>query len=35
MKALIIDRVSPVVEAGLRRHGVEVDIDILPAVDRL
>ena len=35
MNALIIDRVSPVVEAGLRRHGVEVDVEILPSVDRL
>lgn len=35
MKALIIDRVSPLVASGLRAHGAEVDVEILPGVDRL
>ena len=35
MKALIIDRVSPLVEAGLKEYGVEVDINILPSVEKL
>lgn len=35
MKALIIDRVSPLVASGLREHGVETDIKILPAVEEL
>lgn len=35
MKALIIDRVSPLVGAGLKKLGVEVDVEILPTVDRL
>lgn len=35
MKALIIDRISPVVERGLREHGAEVDIKILPSAEEL
>lgn len=35
MKALIIDRVSPLVESGLRELGVEVDVNILPGVEAL
>lgn len=35
MKALIIDRVSPLVAAGLKAYGVEVDIDILPPRETL
>ena len=35
MKALIIDRVSPLVESGLRKYGVEVDVNILPPVEQL
>lgn len=35
MNALIIDRVSPLVASGLKKHGVEVDIEILPGVERL
>ena len=35
MKALIIDRVSPLVESGLRKYGVEVDVNILPSVEQL
>ena len=35
MNALIIDRVSPLVASGLKEHGVEVDIEILPGVERL
>ena len=33
MKALIIDRVSPVIAKGLQALGAEVDIKILPSVD--
>ena len=35
MKALIIDRVSPVIAKGLQALGAEVDIKILPSVDEL
>ena len=35
MKALIIDRVSPLVESGLKEYGVDVDVKILPGVDEL
>jgi len=35
MKALIIDRVSPLVASGLRPYGVEVDTEILPVRERL
>ena len=35
MKALIIDRVSPVIAKGLLALGAEVDIKILPSVDEL
>ena len=35
MKALIIDRVSPVLAKGLQALGAEVDIKILPSVDEL
>ena len=35
MKALIIDRVSPLVASGLKEYGVEVDIQILPGVEEL
>ena len=35
MKALIIDRVSPIIEEGLLQSGVEVDTDILPSRERL
>lgn len=35
MKALIIDRVSPVIAKGLQALGTEVDIKILPSVDEL
>ena len=35
MKALIIDRVSPVIPKGLQALGAEVDIKILPSVDEL
>lgn len=35
MKALIIDRVSPLVASGLREHGVEVDVKILPPREEL
>ena len=35
MKALIIDRVSPVIAKGLQGLGAEVDIKILPSVDEL
>ena len=35
MKALIIDRVSPLVASGLRSYGVEVDTEILPVRERL
>ena len=35
MKALIIDRVSPLVASGLQKHGVEVDTKILPDVEEL
>ena len=35
MKALIIDRVSPLVESGLKEYGVDVDVKILPGVDGL
>ncbi|HWP50156.1 MAG TPA: NAD(P)-dependent oxidoreductase [Clostridia bacterium] len=35
MKALIIDRVSPVVAAGLKDYGVTVDTDILPSREKL
>lgn len=35
MKALIIDRVSPVIANGLQALGAEVDIKILPSVDEL
>ena len=34
MKALIIDRVSPLVESGLKEYGVDVDVKILPGVDQ-
>ena len=35
MRALIIDRVAPLVAAALREYGVEVDIRILPGVEEL
>lgn len=35
MKALIIDRVSPIIGEGLLQSGVEVDTDILPSRERL
>lgn len=35
MKALIIDRVSPLVESGLKEYGVEVDLNILPSREEL
>ena len=35
LKALIIDRVSPVIAKGLQALGAEVDIKILPSVDEL
>ena len=35
MKALIIDRVSPLVASGLRSYGVEVDTEILPVREQL
>ena len=35
MKALIIDRVSPVIAKGLQALGAELDIKILPSVDEL
>ena len=35
MKALIIDRVSPLVESGLKEYGVEVDVKILPSREEL
>ncbi len=35
MKALIIDRVSPVVASGLKEYGVEVDTKILPTRQEL
>lgn len=35
MKALIIDRVSPLVAKGLRDYGVEVDVNILPPIEQL
>ena len=35
MKALIIDRVSPVIAKGLQALGAEVDIKILPSMDEL
>ena len=35
MKALIIDRVSPIIGEGLLESGVEVDTDILPSRERL
>ena len=35
MKALIIDRVSPLVAAGLKEYGVEVDTRILPSQEEL
>lgn len=35
MKALIIDRVSPLVASGLRSYGVEVGTEILPVRERL
>lgn len=35
MKALIIDRVSPVVEQGLKKNGFDVDIKILPSKEQL
>lgn len=35
MKALIIDRVSPLVARGLEHYGVEVDTHILPSVEQL
>lgn len=35
MKALIIDRVSPLIARGLAEYGVEVDTEILPSRDTL
>lgn len=35
MKALIIDRVSPLVASGLEEYGVEVDFNILPGTAEL
>lgn len=35
MNALIIDRVSPLVESGLKEYGVDVDVEILPSRERL